>query len=94
MQSTRMKWTPPNYPYLGGGAVSAKIVNMAEGNGTFAIEVALAVIAHRENGKQVSFRKTMAGTVITANVGEEAVSILADESRCFPGLQHRKVGGF
>lgn len=83
-----------SYPYTGGGTVSAKVVNRAEQDGTFAIEVALAVIAHRESGKQVSFRKTSAGTVITANVGKLPVSILAEESQHFPSLKDRKVGGW
>lgn len=82
------------YPYTGGGVVSAKIMNRAEASGKFAIEVAFAVLDHKQGGKAVSFRKTEAGTVITANVDDMPVSILADESANYPNIRHRRTGGF
>lgn len=94
-QSARSKaWAPPSYPYLGGGSTSAKIVLEAERSGVFAAEVAFAVLAHKDSKKQVSFRKTSLGTIITANVGEMPVSILAEESEHFPNIRHRRTGGF
>lgn len=87
--TTKRQWTPPNYPYMGGGAVSAKVVNRAEVDGTFAIEVAFAVIAHRENGRKVSFRKTSAGTLVTATIDGIPLTILGDESEHFPCMRSR-----
>lgn len=83
----------PNYPHLG-GPVSAKIINQAEASGMFAAEVMLAICKHRDSRKQVTFSKTGAGTLITANVGNETVTILAEESQYFPSVRHRKVGGW
>lgn len=89
--AVKRQWTPPNYPYMGGGTVSAKVVNRAEVDGTFAIEVAFAVIAHRENGKEVSFRKTSAGTLVTATIEGIPFTILGDESQNFPAIKHRRA---
>lgn len=93
MQSTRMKWTPPNYPYMGGGSVSAKVINTAEANGVFAVEVAFAVIAHRESGRKVSFRKTSYGTLVTATINGTPLTILGEESQYFPEVRSRRGGG-
>ena len=83
----------PNYPRLGVVA-SAKVMNVAEQDGQFAIEVMLAAIEHKETRKRLSTKRTRHGTLLT--VTDEAgrlVSILAEESE-YHGSQYRRGGGF
>lgn len=69
-----------NYPHLGVVA-SAKVMNTAEADGQFAVEVMLAGIAHREAGKRTSSRQTRHGTLLTVTDERgQMITILAEES--------------
>ena len=78
--------TKPIYPALGTIA-SAKVMNEAEHNGTFAIEVMFAALKHRESGKQITAARTTQGTLMTATTENGGcVTILAEESQFFPQI--------
>jgi hypothetical protein len=86
-QTIKRSWTPPKYPELG-GQVSAKIMNRAEIDETFAETVREAIRRHQ--GQRFSTYRDNGDTFLTVTVGPGTVTILADESEFFRELeQHR-----
>lgn len=81
----------PKYPHFD-GKVSAKVMNRAEIDETFAGTVREAIKRHV--GRYSSYKPDpKADTLMTMTVGTETVTIMADESQFFRELGFCQPGG-